>query len=106
MVDNGDPGQLTRIEELLEDNLHLAKENNHLLKSIRNGNRVAFWAKVVLWTVVLVLPFFFLGPLLRYLSPLTGGAIPVGGTSLFGLPSSEQLQKAVQQYKAQYQGQK
>lgn len=105
MPENGDPGQLQRLEELLEDNLHLAKENNKILRDMRRTGWFAFWFKVVLWTVILVLPFFFIGPLLRYLSPLTGGAIPTG-VNVFGLPSSEQLQKAVETYKAQYQGAK
>lgn len=104
MPDNGDPGQLARLEELLEDNLHLAKENNKILRDLRRTGWFSFWFKVILWIVILVLPFFFIGPILRYLSPLTGGAIPSNG--VFGLPSAEQLQKAVETYKAQYEGAK
>lgn len=103
MPENSDPGQLSRLEELLEDNLHLAKENNRILRDMRRTGRIAFWAKVILWTVVLILPIFLIGPFLRYISPLTGGVIPTSTTTLFGIPSSEQVEKAVQQYKAQYQ---
>lgn len=91
---------LGRLEELLEENLKLAEDTNRILRDVRRTGRIAFWFKVILWTVVLVLPFFFIGPLLKALEPYTGGALPAGST-LLGVPSPEQIQKAVEQFRAQ-----
>ncbi|KND49369.1 MAG: hypothetical protein AB203_03160 [Parcubacteria bacterium C7867-008] len=90
---------LGRLEELLEENLKLAEDTNRILRDVRRTGRIAFWAKVILWTIVLVLPFFFIGPVLRALEPYTNGALPAG-TTLLGVPSPEQIQSAVEQFKA------
>jgi len=95
-----EPASLERLHELLEENIKLAEDTNRILRDVRRTGRIAFWFKVVLWTIVLVLPFFFIGPLLRMLEPFTGGTIPAG-SALFGIPSAEQIQKAVEQFKAQ-----
>lgn len=91
--------RLDRIEDLLEEQAKLAKETHRTVKRMQHVGRLAFWFKVILWTVVLVLPFFFLGPITRYFTALTGFAVPTGA-NLFGVPSEQQIQQAVQQFKA------
>ncbi|MES2225901.1 MAG: hypothetical protein V4480_03780 [Patescibacteria group bacterium] len=93
-----DEASISRIEQLLEETKELAEENNRLLRDIRRTNRISFWSKVILWTVVLILPFIFLGPLLRALVPATGTG--VGGGTLFGLPSPTEFQKIIDTYRA------
>ena len=68
--------------------LDLAKENNRILHAMRFWGRVAFIAKVIIWTLVLVVPVI--------LYPFIVSHLPVAtGTPLFGLPSSVQIQKAL-----------
>ena len=97
-----EPVTLERLEELLEENLKLAEDTNRILRDVRRTGRIAFWFKVVLWTIVLVLPFFLIAPFLRALEPYTGGALPIGA-NLFGIPSAEQIGKAIELFKAQGQ---
>lgn len=92
----------THLEELLEENLELAKENNKLLKEMRRNAIIGLIARVVIWLVVLGVPIFFLstylGPILDALSgQASGQEIPVG---LFGMPSQEQLNQLIEQYQA------
>jgi hypothetical protein len=92
----------THLEELLEENLELAKENNKLLKEMRRNAIIGLIARVVIWLVVLGVPIFFLstylGPILDALSGQANGQeIPVG---LFGMPSQEQLNQLIEQYQA------
>ncbi len=68
--------------------LDLARENNRMLHTMRFWGRVAFVAKVIIWTFVLVVPVV--------LYPFIVSHLPVtSGTPLFGLPSSAQIQKAL-----------
>lgn len=90
------------LEELLEENLELAKENNKLLKEMRRNAIIGLVARVVIWLVVLGVPIFFLstylGPILDALSGQANGQeIPVG---FFGMPSQEQLNQLIEQYQA------
>ena len=92
----------THLEELLEENLELAKENNKLLKEMRRNAIIGLIARVVIWLVVLGVPLFFLstylGPILGALQGQANGQeIPVG---LFGLPSEEQMNRLIEQYQA------
>lgn len=92
----------THLEELLEENLELAKENNKLLKEMRRNAIIGLIARVVIWLVVLGVPIFFLstylGPILDAFSGQANGQeIPVG---LFGMPSQEQLNQLIEQYQA------
>lgn len=92
----------THLEELLEENLELAKENNKLLKEMRRNAIIGLVVRVIIWLVVLGVPLFFLstylGPILDAISGQANGQeIPVG---LFGLPSEEQLNRLIEQYQA------
>lgn len=89
---------LARVEQLLEENLELAEENNRLLRELRRAGRISFWLKLVLWAAVLILPFLLIGPLLEALVPAASGS---QGSSFLGFPSPDQLQEALDIYQGQ-----
>ena len=86
---------LTRIENLLTEQMDLIRDTNKVVHSIRRTNWITFWLKVILWTAVIVLPFFFIGPLLKTFVPSLGSS---EGT-VFGFPSAADIQKALQNYR-------
>ncbi|KND50506.1 MAG: hypothetical protein AB202_02525 [Parcubacteria bacterium C7867-007] len=92
---------LARLEELLEENLKLAEDTNRILREVRRTGLISFWAKVILWTIVLILPLFLIGPLLSALKPYFNATVPDGSAALLGVPSPEQIQQAVELFKAQ-----
>lgn len=89
------------LEQLLKENLEVAKANHKILKRMERNALIGFIAKVVIWLLVLGVPIFFLS---SYLAPLVS-AVEGNGTStpetLFGLPSAEQLKQIVNTYRAQ-----
>jgi hypothetical protein len=91
-----DETNLSRLEQLLEDNLELAEENNKILHSMQRTMRWSFWGKLLLWIIVLVLPFFVLGPLVHSLLPISNGG--TGSKTLFGLPSGDEIQNLLKAY--------
>lgn len=97
-----DEQTISRLEQLLEDNLELAEENNKMLLQIRSSQRWSFWGKLVLWILVLGLPVLFLGPILR--SVLPAPYQDAQSKSVFGLPSAEQVKALLQAYQATTSG--
>lgn len=91
---------LARLEQLATENLELAEETNQLLRDMRRLSRVAFWAKAVMWLIVIVLPFILLKPIVNALVPLVGG-----NPSSFGLPSSTDIQALIREYQSSKGGQ-
>ncbi len=85
----------TRIENLLSEQLELARDTNKVVRSIRRANRIAFWAKLVLWSLVIVVPFLFIGPILKAFLPTANGA----ALNIFDFPSSAEIQKVIQTYR-------
>lgn len=89
------------LEGLLKENLELAKANNRILRRMERNALIGFVVKAIVWLIVLGVPIFFLS---SYLTPLMAAfqAQNTGTTTVpsgvFGLPSADQLQKAVQQY--------
>lgn len=80
---------LSRMEQLLQDNLELAEENNRLLRQLRRAVRASFWARIILWAIVIALPLLLLRPVLNAVVPATGD-----GAGPFGLfPSLEDAEK-------------
>jgi hypothetical protein len=77
--------RLDVLSDLVEENNKIAHDTNRIVRDMRRTGRIAFWFKLLLWIVVLGLPLFFIGPLLKYFSAATG---------------FEDLQKAISTYKA------
>ncbi|MDB5190254.1 MAG: hypothetical protein JWN49_580 [Parcubacteria group bacterium] len=92
-----DEATISRLEQLLEDSIELAEENNKLLRSLLRSNRIAFWAKALMWIIILILPFILLGPLVRTLVP---AADTSKAGSVFGFPSPTEIQNIVNSYRA------
>lgn len=65
--------QLARLEQLLEENLELAEENNKLLREMRRWSRLGVFVKVILWAAVIILPFLLLKPVIEQLFPAATG---------------------------------
>lgn len=94
-----------QIEKLLEENLAVAKDNNRLLREMRRNAILGLIAKVVIWLVILGVPLFFLSTYLGPLMEAVSGQASASGlpSGLFGLPSEEQLNRLIEEYKAGYQ---
>jgi hypothetical protein len=92
-----DEQNLARLEQLLEDTRELAEENNRILHSIKRTTWWGFWGRLILWIIVLALPFIVLGPFLKALVPVsTEGS----AKSIFGFPSSDQIKSLIDAYRA------
>ncbi len=85
------------LEALLKEHIAISKENNEILKDMRRIGRIAFWAKVVLWTVLIVLPLLLIGPILSGLSAMIA---PGTASGVMGVPSPELIQQALEAYKS------
>jgi hypothetical protein len=74
---------LVHLQEQLELNIKLSQDNNEILHAMRKWGRVAFVAKVVIWTIVLLVPVL--------LYPYIASSTSENG--LFGYPSPTQFEK-------------
>ncbi len=77
----------------------LAKDNHQMLRAIRRAQWYSFWGKLIFWVAVIGIPFIIYQ---QYVSPLISNFAPAGAPSpaegVFGLPSSEELQKLIKLY--------
>ena len=74
---------LVYLQERIELAIKVSQENNEILHAMRKWGRVAFVAKVIIWTLVLLVPVL--------LYPYIVSSAPQNG--LFGYPSPTQLEK-------------
>lgn len=89
-------------KRLLEQNLTLAKENNHMLRAMRRNMWYGIIWRVIVWTVFILLPLYFYQ---EYLSPTvqrfqsfgSGNATTTSG-GMFGFPSFAEIQKLLDSY--------
>lgn len=90
-----DDQRLAQLEHKVEELLEIVEENNKILHSMERTARWSFWGKLLIWIIVLVLPFIVLGPFLKALIP----SIPSNGNGgLFGLPSQGQVKALLNAY--------
>ena len=88
------PASLEQIRELLQRQLTLAEDSNKIIHDMRTWGRVAFVAKVIIWTFVLLVPLL----LIPYIAPTikgmgsSGTSTGLTGGSLFGYPSPTEIQ--------------
>ncbi len=92
-----DPELKRELEELRA----LTKDNHRMLRAIRRDQIFSFIVKVVIWLGIIAIPLFLYQ---QYVAPrieeFQGN--PTGATlNLFGLPSSSDFQKLINQYKSQ-----
>ncbi|HEY0010718.1 MAG TPA: hypothetical protein VGB97_02260 [Candidatus Paceibacterota bacterium] len=89
---------LARMQQLLEENLELAEENNQLLRKMRRMGRL----RMVGWILLIILPFLLLIPVMNVLIPSTGGE----DSGIFGLPTVERVQRALEALQSQEIGER
>lgn len=87
--------RLTRIEQELSDLRTLTEETHEIVRGLRRTARLSFWSRIILWALVIILPLLLIKPIINSLIPATAG------NGLFGLPSSSDLQKALDMYQGQ-----
>ncbi len=91
-----DPELKRELEELRA----LTKDNHRMLRAIRRDQIFSFIVKVVLWLGIIAVPLFlyqqYVGPYINQFQENPSGAT----LNLFGLPSSSDFQKLIQQYQA------
>ncbi|HET9641607.1 MAG TPA: hypothetical protein VFP46_02025 [Candidatus Paceibacterota bacterium] len=86
------------LKRLLSENLAVAKDNNAILRSMRHHQWLSTLLSAVFWIAVVVAPLFFYQ---QYLAPIFAKMYGTSGTSgPFGLPTSAELQKLLDSYKA------
>lgn len=90
------------LKRMLDETHALAKDNHRMLRALRRYQIMGFFGKIVIWAIVLVLPLYlyqqYLGPLISKFSALSETSIP--GSGVFTLPTSAELQKLIDSYKA------
>ena len=88
------------LKRLVEETHALSKDNHRILRSIRRHQLISSFWKVIVWIVVLALSYYFYQ---AYLAPLAAKFSASGATApagLFGLPTTADLQKLINSYKA------
>ena len=88
--------RLTRLEQLLEENMEISQETNSIVRDLRRTTRWAFAIKLVLWAAVIILPFLLLKPIIETLVPAAGS-----GSGFLGFPSQENIERAIESYQGQ-----
>ena len=84
------------LKELLEENLRLAKDNNHMLRSMRRAARLSFVGRIVFWIILLGVPAYLY---VTYVAPVISSVFPHGTNThpllnMLGIPSTEMLRQA------------
>lgn len=97
-----DETDFARLEQILEETKEIAEENNQILRELRRNWRVSFWIKVVLWALVLILPFLLIGPVLNAIVPAVSGE--QNGVGVFGVPDTAELQQLIDTYRQGTEG--
>ena len=89
------------LKRLLEETNALAKDNHRMLRAIRRDYWIGLAGKILFWVIILALPLYFyqqyLQPLVDKFSTSTGVSANSGP---FGLPTTAELQKLIDSYKA------
>ena len=89
------------LKQLLEQTHALAKDNHQMLRAIRRHQWYSFIWTIIVWVVVLALPFYLYQ---QYVAPLVQKFAATSSTpatsGFFGLPTSAELQKLIDSFKA------
>lgn len=88
------------LKQKLDETYALERDNNRMLRAIRRDHWLGFIWKIIFWAVLIIAPFYlyqqYVQPFMQKFSS-TPGAAPTG---LFGLPTSADLQKLINSFKA------
>lgn len=86
------------VRKLLEETHALAKDNHRMLRTIRREQWINFFARIVVWAIVLLLPLYLYQ---QYVQPIISKIVPTANipSNLLNLPSSADVQKLINSYK-------
>ncbi len=87
-------GSLTK---MVEQTLALEEENNRMLRHMQAMDRIMFWLKIFIWSLILGLPVIFFQPLISYVKEKVAE-----NPGLIGLPSSADFYKAVDEFSTKH----
>ncbi|MDP1689700.1 MAG: hypothetical protein Q8L52_00625 [bacterium] len=87
-------------KQLIEQTHALAKDNHQMLRAIRRDQWLGFIGRVIVWVIVLALPFYLYQQYLQPIISKFSGASAATSTSMFGLPTSIDAQKLINSFKA------
>ncbi len=86
------------LKRVLDETHALAKENHRMLRAIRRDQWLGLVGRIIVWIIVLALPLYLYQ---QYLEPFVTKLVPgAATTSIFGLPTSAEVQKLINSYKA------
>jgi uncharacterized membrane protein (DUF106 family) len=88
-----DDERFAKIEKDLAELREIAEENNDFMREIRSMMRISFWSKLIIWAVVLILPFYLYS---AFLAPI------LSGMGLGGFPSADQIKTLMDAYQGTY----
>lgn len=88
------------LRRLLEETRALAKDNHSMLRAIRRGQWLSFFGKIIFWAVLLLLPFYFYQQYIQPTIEKFSTAPATAASNILGLPSSADIQKLIDSYKA------
>ena len=91
-----DPELRREIDEIMA----LTKDNHRMLRAIRRDQWFGLVARVIIWAIVLALPLYLYQ---QYFQPIISKFSNTPGMTtngLFGIPTSAELQKLIDSYKA------
>ena len=86
------------LRQQLEEIHALAKDNHHMLRTIRRSQRLSFLSTVIVWILVLAVPLYvyqeYLAPVIAKISTTSG--LSTSTTSGFlGLPTFTEIEKLI-----------
>ena len=86
------------IKKLMEETHALTRDTHRLVRAMRRDQWVSFFGRIIIWTIVLLLPLYLYQ---QYLYPLVSKFTASGTTPSgpFGLPTSADIQKLIDSYK-------
>ena len=88
------------VKHQLEEVRTLTKDNNRILRAIRRDQWLGFIGKIIIWVIILALPFYLYQ---KYLEPVISKFSETAGMTAsgpLGLPTSAELEKLINSFKA------
>ena len=89
----------TELKSLLQENLHLAKENNKMLRAMGRRAWYGFMWKIVVWAIILGLPIYLYYAYLPVVQSFMKPFISTGTGTNHEPTVLEQLQDLAKKYK-------
>lgn len=88
------------MRKMMQEQLAITKDNNNVLRAIRHHQWLGTVVTAAFWILLLIAPFYLYQ---HYIQPFTSKFVPAGSatsTNPFGIPSSADIQKLINSFKA------